>query len=343
MPFAVLLLGCGGVNLASSRLRGIRVTAGVLLLVFTVSARAQYLYSETFRETTAPGWILAGDDPGTPAPVLTAAQGIDPSGNGWLRLTSNANNQSAYAFLNSAIRTPSSFSISFEYAMWNGSGADGISFFLFDATTPSPSPGSFGGSLGYAQRTGMEGVAGGWLGVGLDNFGNFSNPTEGRIGGPGFIPNSITVRGSGNSTTGYNYLAMANLDSIGQMDFPTYTTRPVQTGVDYRKVNLDFSSNNTLTVTMQFGAAGTPQTLISSYNLNTASNQVARPELLGIGFAAATGGSTDIHEIRNLVITSSLPLVPELSSWLIAVTGLGAAVAARWLAGRCRNQTAIPA
>lgn len=319
--------------------RTVLVAIAAVLLTRAAPAPAQFLYSETFTGTTANGWYFAGDDPGTPAPVLTAAQGIDPAGNGWLRLTSNANNQSAYAFLNSAIRTPSSFSISFEYAMWNGTGADGISFFLFDATTPSPSPGAFGGSLGYAQRTGVEGVSGGWLGIGLDNFGNFSNPTEGRIGGPGFIPNSLTVRGSGNSTTGYNYLTMANLDSLGQMDFPSATTRPDQAGVDYRKVTLDFSSNNTLTVTMQFGAAGSPQTVISSYDLNAASNQAPRPTLMGIGFAAATGGSTDIHEVRNLVITSSLPLVPELSSWLVAGTGLGAAGAARWMAARRRSST----
>lgn len=300
----------------------------------------QYLYTETFKGTTAPGWSFAGDDPGTPAPVLTAAQGIDTAGNGWLRLTQNAGNQSAYAFFDRAIQSPGAIRISFEYAVWNGSGADGICFFLFDGSTVNPSPGAFGGSLGYAQKTGVDGVVNGWLGVGLDDFGNFSNPTEGRIGGPGAVPNSLTVRGSGNSTTGYLYLTSANLNSLGQMDFPSSTTRPDQTGVDYRKVTIDISSNNLLTVSMQFGAAASPAVVIDNFNLGTSTNMVPRPSTLSMGFSSATGGSTEIHEIRNLVVETSLPLVPELSSWLVAGLGLVTATGTRWFARRTKPATA---
>lgn len=316
--------------------RRVLILLAALGLPAAFPCAAQFLYSETFKNTTAPGWSFAGDDPGTPAPVLTAAQGIDPAGDGWLRLTQNTGNQSAYAFFDSAVQTPGSIHVSFEYAVWNGSGADGISFFLFDGSTVSPSPGAFGGSLGYAQKTGVDGVVNGWLGVGLDNWGNFSNPTEGRIGGPGFIPNSVTVRGSGNGQNGYLYLTSANLDSIAQMDFPSSTTRPDQTGVDYRRVAIDISTNNLLTVTMQFGAAGTPLAVINNYDLAGSTNMVARPSTLGLGFSAATGGSTEIHEIRNFVLETSLPLVPELSSWIIAGVGLVAVAGTRFLVLRAK-------
>lgn len=86
-------------------------------------------------------------------------------------------------------------------------GANGLAAVISDATTTlnAPTIGGSGNSLGYAQTTGVNGFSGGWLGIGLDEDGNFASSTEGRSGGAGKTTGSVTVRGSGSGTTGYAY------------------------------------------------------------------------------------------------------------------------------------------
>ena len=85
-------------------------------------------------------------------------------------------------------------------------GADGIAFILTDGTLPKPSVvGASGGALGYACAHDFiaplhEGIAGGYLGIGIDEYGNFSNPAIIASDGPGRFPASITVRGPGSIT-----------------------------------------------------------------------------------------------------------------------------------------------
>jgi len=70
-----------------------------------------------------------------------------------------------------------------------GDGADGISFFLQNAIY-TPDVGAFGGSLGYTcsntnndttlrastgLQRGYDGLAGGYIGLGIDEYGNFLN------------------------------------------------------------------------------------------------------------------------------------------------------------------------
>ena len=94
---------------------------------------------------------------------------------------------------------------------------DGLGFFLIDGTVSPTRTGGYGGSVAYAPRTGIPGIEGGYLGIGLDEFGNFSTSTEGRSGPepppiPGssigsFRPDSVTVRG--NQANGYQFLTNA--------------------------------------------------------------------------------------------------------------------------------------
>jgi len=261
--------------------------------------------------TSAYGWSFGGAGY---TPTLTAAAGIDSPGDGWLRLTDNGNDRSTYALLDTEIFSVNAqIQIEMEYAFYNGSGADGITFFLVDGTTDIDSfaAGAYGGSLGYAQKnataappSGVAGMDGGYLGFGFDNFGNYSNPTEGRVGGPGFSPNSVAVRGPESSN--WSYVAGANLDGYGQMDFPTLTTRPTdvanatQAAANFRSFRLTLDAGNYLVVEMKFGSSASYVTVfeadLSSYT---------RPETFKVGFTGATGSSTEIHEIRNLSVVTT--------------------------------------
>ena len=88
----------------------------------------------------------------------------------------------------------------------NGTGADGMSFFLADGAQP-PSIGGSGGALGYSCRNygggsvaDVGGVRGGYVGLGIDEFGNFSNPGDNTDSGPGFLAGRISLRGAGHTT-----------------------------------------------------------------------------------------------------------------------------------------------
>ncbi len=173
---------------------------GMLSFATPVQAAFTFPLTETFKGSSATGWVLGGTS------ILTSGN-ADPNDNGWLRLTRAATYQAGYAYYNTPIPTGRGLIITFDYASWGGSGADGLSFFLFDGATTTFNIGASGGSLGYAQKSGFNGLSGGYLGLGLDEFGNYSNPNEGRVGGPGFIPQSLAIRGPGAGTTNYVYLA----------------------------------------------------------------------------------------------------------------------------------------
>lgn len=88
---------------------------------------AQVTVTESFTGTSAGGWVFGGS-PTSTIPYLTANT-VDTPGDGWLRLTENLNNQSTYALFDSAIFSVNAqIQIEIEYAFWNGSGADGITF-----------------------------------------------------------------------------------------------------------------------------------------------------------------------------------------------------------------------
>ena len=264
--------------------------------------------------------------------VLTSGT-ADPADDGWLRLTDNNYNQAGYAYYDMPIPTGRGLVITFDYAAWGGTGADGLSFFLFDGATTQFNVGGYGGSLGYAQRSGIKGLSNGYLGLGVDEFGNYSSPTEGRVGGPGRTRQAVAIRGPGNDMTGYQYLAgTSQLDiapwSLPRLDCPnnnrdcfSSTVRPADTSY-YRQVQIvvtPVGAAYQVKVAMKFSESDTTWTpLFGPFTMPTSA-----PGTLKMGFAASTGGSTNYHEIRNLNVTQQVHDLTSTKSVQNATTGVG--------------------
>lgn len=247
----------------------------------------------------------------------------DPAGSGTLRLTPSKQNQAAFVLFNSppsrgnpqgGIPSANGLVITFDFFSYNGTGADGISFFLIDAATGravDPVAGAFGGSLGYANRTSpniLPGVVGGYVGVGFDEFGNYSNGNEGRNGGSpnptqpdGRVPDSVAVRGSEDS--GYRYISGTTAPQ--SIDQPTEINR-LAPGVQ-RTARITLTPDNQISVDVDFRNGAGFVTLISRLPLNTIPGQGTLPPSLNFGFAGSTGTTTNIHEIQNIRITTIPP------------------------------------
>src|SRR6187549_3641324 len=97
----------------------------VLCLFVSNIGKAQFPYSETFKNSTAPGLVVSG------AAKLTAAAAIDPAGQGYLRLTENANNSVGYVYGLDSFPSNYGLTINFEFFSWktgatNTNQADGM-------------------------------------------------------------------------------------------------------------------------------------------------------------------------------------------------------------------------
>lgn len=266
----------------------------VLLAVLGLTSSPAQVITETFKNSTAPGWVFSGTGYTPNLTSGTAGANGNATGDGWLRLTDTGGNEATSAYYNTAFTAAgASVYAKFDYESYGGNGADGITFFLFDGSVPF-SVGANGGSLGYAQKTGVNGLAGGYLGVALDEYGNFSSASEGRVGGlngtTGLVPDSIAVRGPGSGTNGYAYLG--GTSTLGQSI--DSATRPTQTNT----VQLLVTATNQLTVTLQQGGT-TPQTV-----LQMDLSGYARPDTLKFGFSSGTGAQNNYHDVRNLNVTT---------------------------------------
>jgi hypothetical protein len=303
------------------------------------SVLATPFLTETFanEDVSDRNWLFGVDKPGDPTranPFLTASSTVtaptgglpgnpgtpDPVGQGVLRLTNASNNQAAFVLYNRALPANAGLSITFDLFSYGGTGADGLSFFLIDGTTSPTRAGAFGGSLGYANRTEPTvepGVAGGFIGVGFDEFGNFSNPNEGRTGtaaGSGFVRDAVAIRGS--QASEYTFLTNSPLAFGIDTPGPGVTREQAR-----RRVQIDITQSGLLSVQIDgnqdndFDDAG--ERPITNFNVATASGDT--PETLKFGFAASTGDLTNFHEIRSLSILpiSDAPETADASARVI--------------------------
>ena len=295
----------------------------VLLVLSALNATGQTktYVNESFRGTTALDWtFVAGQGDG---PKLTAAENWDGDGLGWLRLTQNVANQSSFVYYNNPIPTGEGLVFTFDLVIWGSriSLADGLTLAIFDAAV-SPAAGGYGGSLGYAQRSGIPGLAGGVVGFGFDVHGNYSAATEGRVGGPGKIANSVAIRGSmgANRNSGYEYLT--GTGTLDRFSTPLATSRDAAT---VHTVRITIPTDRNVSVEWKEEGDLSWTTLIDRFQCG-----LTCPEEVRFGFTAGTGAVYSNQEIRNLTVTN----IPEPGGVLLL--GLSAAVVV-WVRRRCRT------
>jgi type IV pilus assembly protein PilY1 len=160
------------------------------------------------------------------APSSAAAQTPDQPGHGALRFTNWFQQAGSIISSGTPFPTGTGLQVVFKTVTYDGDrggsggdGADGMAFFLMDGSLPPYDTGAFGGSLGYtctnelgnndatvrADGTvrGFDGLVGGYIGLGIDEFGNFLNPGDNTATGPGFQPGRIGLRGKGSISFGW--------------------------------------------------------------------------------------------------------------------------------------------
>lgn len=236
----------------------------------------------------------SGTTPTTSIPACPSLN--DANGSGFLRISSNAMYSEGFAVSQVPVILQAghtALTVSFDYYAYGGNGADGLSVFLLDATQPIPtSPGTPGGGLGYA------GITSGYVAAGLDSFGNFSNVT----GGPGRIPQTITIRGGAGSGFAYigGYLSAGIPASLPFHLDSTLAARPTPLSV-----SVTFhSSPATVSVQIDRHDGSGLITYVNHASLSVA-GQPAFPSRVYLGFSASNGDSVDYHEIGNVTITPS--------------------------------------
>jgi uncharacterized repeat protein (TIGR01451 family) len=317
---------------------GVRILTTVAALLGTLlglagPARADQLITETFTgsSVTDPNFTVGGT---SWTPCLTASQtttqtpvpgcastptlppGGDAPGNGALRLTPNTNTRAGFVLYNKALPLTAGVQVDFDFFAYRGSsgtGADGMAFFLADGTVNLTQPGALGGALGYGPTPGSNrpGLAGGYIGLGLDEYGNYSNAQVQGTGCPanpavGFRPQSVALRGPGSGLAGYCLLGTTPVGPLGGISVPGATTRTPA----IRSARL---------VVDPLGQPGAQVTAYIDFHDGVGLQQVFQaplpanpPSTFKFGFAAATGGVNAVHEIRFLQVSSILEL-PRLT------------------------------
>jgi type IV pilus assembly protein PilY1 len=337
----------------------------------------------SFTYYTSRNSVLVGGNSGT------LGSGPDPVGKGALRLTNgdttvngtNGNQQTGAVVSSDGFPMSGGVNITWTSVTYGGNaykpsggnanGADGISFFLSDYSAEPSGPttvGGSGGSLGYScsnetGNTSYNGVRGGYLAVGIDEYGNFANigdnTSSGRnTSGSQLYAGLISMRGAGDTNWfslnasskfgkyypsgtntaaimtqtckngyAYNNSGSAQTDSTGKTvakgaqatndgALPNYTylvpttyptqftianqeatsagTAPVRTAATPITFTLNITAAGLLTFQYSI-AGGSLQTVFQNYNI-VATNG-ALPAKVRFGFAAGTGGGSNVHEI----------------------------------------------
>ena len=206
--------------------------SAVISVVFSNAVYAQaygnFPYTELFTSGVQPTSItLLNPQNGTNATTFNT--------NG-MQLTPATTQQFGAVYVNNKqFSSSNGIKIEFEYSMYGGNGADGISFFLFDASVGTPTVGAKGAGLGYGYNRANDiwpsnreaGLTGAYLGIGLDAYGNFKRQVlqgDQRSNG---IPSSTFTQGASHVTLRgkKGTLNLTNGLGLGYTGYPVLTTQ----------------------------------------------------------------------------------------------------------------------
>jgi type IV pilus assembly protein PilY1 len=232
-----------------------------------------------------------------------------------------------------------------EQAPSQNDGADGMSFFLMDGSVDMTNSaidhiGSWGGSLGYScsmTNADYHGIVGGYIGLGIDEYGNFLNGTSNTLGvsnfqhngadntasGGGQMANRIGMRGAGSidwywlNATYPNYYpstltatqqqtAVSNTCSTGTL-WDNSTSTPTNTGTtvnDYPAIQNAFTViSNTIAKEYSSGGYSRSSATPITYRL-----RLTEDGLLTLDFSYNGGAWTNV--IKNQSIVTPTAPVP---------------------------------
>lgn len=335
--------GANGVQLAlayeqvaSDGLTGLRSATGgsgtyTGQTIAITPAPAAICFTDNFnRASLGSDWVTSNSKGGF-NPIINTT-----GANQRLQLTQNANNQATLAILQRYFPAAgNNVVVSFrQYAYPNGGGtggADGIVTIFSDASVP-PVAGGSGGSMGYAQYSApanTPGFAGGWLGVGIDEYGNFSNPSENRYLGPGARTNSIAIRGPSNSfytsgvgsTYAQGYPYVAGTTSLAPILGSTTSVASGGGRGDIYRITIDSRVPGEQWVQVERSTDGgaTYTAHVSYFNLMAALRGLSGwgavtlpsiPANFWLSFSGGTGGAKNIHEIDDLQVCATKMIAP---------------------------------
>ncbi|MCC4225435.1 MSHA biogenesis protein MshQ [Vibrio campbellii] len=257
---------------------------------------------ETFSSSNVDNWSVIGYGSSVKPHVVT----------GRFRLNDNRARQATASAYNYLFPSDENYlEIEFDHFAYGGgyNGADGVALVISDANVP-PQTGAFGGPLGYGMKLhknhsgevshDVEGFAGGWLGIGIDEYGNFYREGGENLASHGSA-NSVGVRGAGIKDNNGKWLKGYKYIKGKQFNQPLDN----RSSTPHRyKVILNSRNSGVITLSVQrkVGVNGQWHTVISDFDVLTEGNFHYTPENFRISVTASTGALTNTHEMDNFQV-----------------------------------------
>jgi hypothetical protein len=211
--------------------------------------------------------------------------------------------------------------LEFDYYAYGGCGRNhegtgnyggvGIVNVLFDsAVGDTPKTGSFSGSIGYAQIAPNEdGFEGGWLGLGLDEYGDFANCDKGRKGGLQNTScdngnpfeaqdhaNTASIRGDGSGVNGYEFLQGVDFGALGQPSIAKKDSNDYGSG-KYRLI-VDGKHEGHLYIRLDRDTGSGYQTVIDKFDaMDSKYKQETLPDFVRYAITARNSDGCNFHEM----------------------------------------------